>query len=346
MPTSSGSASPPHRDAGSRRSSSAPRGSSRASSTHRPSLRTLSGQNLAQDRAQAEHIRRARRACRSRRALARAPCMPACPPPSRQREAASSSGPVPRSSHDRRRAARRSRGRAARPWPGPSRRPEPRQSADHHVAGLQVAVHHAARVSVRHRLTDLFKDVQEACRVLRPTSARREQLGQRSPLNQLHREVRPCVGNPAELVNRARCRDAGAARRSEPLRRSAAPARDRLEWCSSKSLTARSRPSSESQHRGHCPHCAASDLAEKLIATRDRQHQKTNPTRRSAKNRHHDQVPVPRCEGEKALLAISDEGWLKKPVDREIHGQADHSSPSGSSSSSPRFNRHPGRGQL
>ena len=76
------------------------------------------------------------------------------------------------------------------------------EAADHHVRRLQVAVDHAPGVGIGHRLADLLEDRQEPRPVVRRVLAGLQQRGQGAALDQLHGEVEPAVGEPAQLVDR------------------------------------------------------------------------------------------------------------------------------------------------
>ena len=76
------------------------------------------------------------------------------------------------------------------------------EAADHDVRRLQVAVDHAPRVGVGHRLADLLEDREESHPVLVRAPARRQQRRQGAAPDQLHRDEQPAVGEPAQLVDR------------------------------------------------------------------------------------------------------------------------------------------------
>ena len=89
---------------------------------------------------------------------------------------------------------------------------------DHHVGGLEVAVDHALRVRVGHRLAHLEQHAERARLVpallARRRRARRSCL-QVAALDELHREVDAAVGVEAELVHR---HDAGVVELAGDLR--------------------------------------------------------------------------------------------------------------------------------
>ena len=74
---------------------------------------------------------------------------------------------------------------------------------DHDVRRLQIAMNHAPRVRVRHRLTDLLEDAQKPGPFLAGVLAIFQQPGQRLTLDQLHAEKRPLVRELAQLVDRS-----------------------------------------------------------------------------------------------------------------------------------------------
>jgi hypothetical protein len=76
------------------------------------------------------------------------------------------------------------------------------ERADHDVRRLQVAVDHAARVRVAHRLADRLEDRDQPLAVRAGVLALGEQRRQRAPLDELHREEGPLVLHRAELVHR------------------------------------------------------------------------------------------------------------------------------------------------
>ena len=76
------------------------------------------------------------------------------------------------------------------------------EAADHHVRRLQVAVDHPPGVGVGHRLADLLEDREEPRPVVRRVLPRLQQRGQGAAPDQLHGDVEPPVGEPAQLVDR------------------------------------------------------------------------------------------------------------------------------------------------
>ena len=76
------------------------------------------------------------------------------------------------------------------------------EAADHHVRRLQVAVDHAPRVGVGHRLATCSKIAQEPRQVVGRVLPVGQQRGQGAALDQLHREEGPAVGEGAQLVDR------------------------------------------------------------------------------------------------------------------------------------------------
>ena len=76
------------------------------------------------------------------------------------------------------------------------------EGADHDVGRLEVAVDHAAGVGVGHGLGDGLEDRQEPGAVVVGLLAVLQQLGKRVPLDQLHGEEGPEVGEGAQLVDR------------------------------------------------------------------------------------------------------------------------------------------------
>ena len=60
---------------------------------------------------------------------------------------------------------------------------------------------HAAGVGVGQGLTDLLEDFQEAGQILSRRRALRQQGGEGPSFDQLHGEVGPLAGQPAEFVN-------------------------------------------------------------------------------------------------------------------------------------------------
>ena len=85
----------------------------------------------------------------------------------------------------------------------------------HDVRRLQVAVDDARAVGVGHRLADLLEHFQEPRQVLGRGLALCEAVGQGAALDQLHGEVRPAVGEPAQVVDR---HDAGVLQLAADLR--------------------------------------------------------------------------------------------------------------------------------
>ena len=76
------------------------------------------------------------------------------------------------------------------------------ERAHHHVRRFQVAVDHAPGVGVGHRLGDGLEDRQEPRQLGGRPRAGLQQVGERLPLDQLHREERPAIGEGAQLVDR------------------------------------------------------------------------------------------------------------------------------------------------
>ena len=76
------------------------------------------------------------------------------------------------------------------------------KAADHDIRGLQVAVDDTPDVSVGHRQADLLEDAQEPRLLLSRARAVRQQNSQGAALDQLHGEIRPLIGEGAELVDR------------------------------------------------------------------------------------------------------------------------------------------------
>ncbi len=76
------------------------------------------------------------------------------------------------------------------------------EAADHDVRRLQVAVDHAPRVGIGHRLADLLEDRQEPRPVLGRVLAGLQEGRQRAALDQLHGDEQPAVGEPSQLVDR------------------------------------------------------------------------------------------------------------------------------------------------
>ena len=219
-----------------------------------PGERRLAGEDLAEDRAQARRRRPARRPGRPRRGPARGPCRPGVPrtdaglrqvrvraAPRRGDHASPRRGSLPAVASSATPPSRQDLGQA------PVHHLDLAEAADHHVRRLQVAVDHAAGVGVGHRLADRLEDRQEPGQVVGRRRAGREQVGQRLPLDQLHGEVRPAVGEGAQLVDR---HDARVLELAADLGLLDEPA-DQLGRCRggprSRTLTARSRPRSGSR---------------------------------------------------------------------------------------------------
>jgi hypothetical protein len=62
-------------------------------------------------------------------------------------------------------------------------------------------VDHPVRVGVGHRLADGFEDPQETRQVRRRVGAVGQQIAQGAPLDQLHREERPLIGQGPTVIN-------------------------------------------------------------------------------------------------------------------------------------------------
>jgi hypothetical protein len=76
------------------------------------------------------------------------------------------------------------------------------ERADHHVGGLEVAVDHAPGVSVGDGLGDRLEDAEEPRKVVGRVLAGGHQVGQGPALDQLHGEVGPGVAEGPQLVDR------------------------------------------------------------------------------------------------------------------------------------------------
>ena len=75
------------------------------------------------------------------------------------------------------------------------------EGADHHVGRLEVAVDHAAGMGIRQRLADLLEDGEEPREVVVGVGALGEHGRECAALDQLHGEVGAAVGERAELVD-------------------------------------------------------------------------------------------------------------------------------------------------
>ncbi len=76
------------------------------------------------------------------------------------------------------------------------------EATDHDVRRLQVAMDHAPRMRVGHRLADRFEDLQEPGMIVGRLVAVGEHFGQSAAPDQLHREVGPSIGEGPQLVDR------------------------------------------------------------------------------------------------------------------------------------------------
>ena len=76
------------------------------------------------------------------------------------------------------------------------------EAAHHHVRRLQVAMDHAARMGIGHRLRDGGEDREESGQVVGRGWTGPEKFGQRSPSHQLHSEEWPVVFKSPQLVDR------------------------------------------------------------------------------------------------------------------------------------------------
>ncbi len=76
------------------------------------------------------------------------------------------------------------------------------KAADHDIRGLQVAVDDTSVVGVGHRQADLLEDPYKPRLFVLRTRALRQQSRQGATLDQLHGEVRPAIGERAQLVDR------------------------------------------------------------------------------------------------------------------------------------------------
>ena len=75
------------------------------------------------------------------------------------------------------------------------------ERADHDVGRLEVAMHDAAGVGVGHRLAHLLEGGDEPPAVGRRVGPRPQQLLESFPLDELHGQIRPAVGQGAEVVD-------------------------------------------------------------------------------------------------------------------------------------------------
>ena len=126
--------------------------------------------------------------------------------------------------------------------------------ADHDVRGLQVAVDHAPGMGIGHRLADILEDPQEPGQLVGRPHAVAQLRRQRPAPHELHREVGPLVGEHAQLVDRHHARVLELA--ADGLRLLDEPegsARGRRACVSSSTLTARSRRRSGSRPLSTAP---------------------------------------------------------------------------------------------
>ncbi len=75
------------------------------------------------------------------------------------------------------------------------------EAADHDVAGLEITVNDTTRMRVSDRLAHLLENSQEPRPVVAQVCARFEQTGQRAAPDEFHREVRPLVLEHSQLVH-------------------------------------------------------------------------------------------------------------------------------------------------
>jgi hypothetical protein len=96
------------------------------------------------------------------------------------------------------------------------------EGAHHHVGWLQVSVDHSLAVGIADRLAHLLEHRQEPAAVAARLRPFVQQLLQGPALDELHRQVRPLVGQGADLEHRYNagvlepCRDAGLVQETLP----------------------------------------------------------------------------------------------------------------------------------
>ncbi len=113
----------------------------------------------------------------------------------------------------------------AGPWPGPSPSPGPRRRSR---PSRSTASGRGGSRPARGRRPSSGRSPRRSTGTgagRRRGRPRRQEIGQGLPLDQLHAEERPPVGERAQLVDRHDARGAGAGRRSAPPRRTGGPCR-------------------------------------------------------------------------------------------------------------------------
>ena len=142
------------------------------------------------------------------------------------------------------------------------------EAAHHDVRRLQVAVDHASSVGVGHRLADGLEDAtgSGAGRAAGRSGRSDQQDAARvRPFDQLHREIRPAVGEGAQLVHR---HDAGMLELAADLRFLDEPAHQLglVLVAFEQDLDGQVAAQVGVAPLEHRPHPAARDLAEELVA--------------------------------------------------------------------------------